>query len=53
MKIYRLKEAKTSQLTSLEGVPRTIGGSFYCYSNPNLHSLDGLREIKGEIFKAF
>ena len=42
-----------NQLTSLEGAPRTIGGSFYCYKNPNLHSLDGLGEVKGKIFKAF
>ena len=42
-----------NQLTSLEGAPRTIGGSFYCYKNPNLHSLDGLGEVKGKIYKAF
>ena len=42
-----------NQLTSLEGAPRTIVGSFYCYNNPNLHSLDGLGEVKREIFKAF
>ena len=42
-----------NQLSSLEGAPRTIGGSFYCYKNPNLHSLDGLGEVKGKIFKAF
>ena len=41
-----------NQLTSLEGAPRTIGGSFYCYNNPNLHSLDGLGEVKGKIYKA-
>ena len=42
-----------NQLSSLEGAPRTIGGSFYCYNNPNLHSLDGLGEVKGKIYKAF
>ena len=42
-----------NQLTSLEGAPRTIGGSFYCYKNPNLHSLDGIGEVKGKIYKNF
>ena len=40
-------------LTSLEGVPQKIGGWFDCRSNSNLHSLDGIGEVKGEIYKDF
>ena len=42
-----------NQLTSLKGAPRKVGGSFNCSSNPNLHSLDGIGEVKGRIFKDF
>ena len=42
-----------NQLTSLKGAPQTVGENFYCYSNPNLHSLDGIGEVKGEIIKDF
>ena len=40
-------------LTSLEGAPQTIGGNFDCRKNPNLNSLDGIGEVKGEIYKDF
>ena len=40
-------------LTSLEGAPQTIGGNFDCRNNPNLHSLDGIGEVKGEIYTDF
>ena len=40
-------------LTSLEGAPQTIGGDFQCYNNSNLHSLDGIGEVKGYIYKDF
>ena len=40
-------------LTSLEGAPKTVGGWFDCRGNPNLHSLEGIREVKGEIVKDF
>ena len=40
-------------LTSLEGVPQKIGGWFDCRSNSNLHSLDGIGEVKGGVFKDF
>ena len=40
-------------LTSLEGAPQKVGRDFYCHSNPNLHSLDGIGEVKGEIIKDF
>ena len=42
-----------NHLTSLEGAPQTIGGNFDCRKNPNLHSLDGIGEVKGEIYKNF
>ena len=42
-----------NHLTSLEGAPQTVGGGFYCYDNPNLHSLEGIGEVKGYIFKDF
>ena len=42
-----------SHLTSLEGVPKTVGRDFYCHSNPDLHSLDGIGEVKGMIVKDF
>ena len=42
-----------NQLTSLEGAPQTVGGYFNCHKNPNLHSLEGIGEVKGEIYKDF
>ena len=42
-----------THLTSLEGAPQKVGGWFDCRSNPNLHSLDGIGEVKGIIFKNF
>ena len=42
-----------NHLTSLKGAPQTVGENFYCYSNPNLHSLDGIGEVKGRIDKEF
>ena len=42
-----------NQLTSLKGAPQTIGGDFYCEGNPNLHSLDGIGEVRGRIYKDF
>ena len=42
-----------NQLTSLKGAPQTIGRDFYCEGNPNLHSLDGIGEVKGKIYKDF
>ena len=40
-----------NQLTSLKGAPQTIGRDFYCEGNSNLHSLDGIGEVRGDIFK--
>ena len=42
-----------NQLTSLEGAPKVVSGDFDCYNNPNLHSLEGIGEVKGEIYKDF
>ena len=42
-----------NNLTSLEGVPQKIGGGFDCRNNYNLHSLEGIGEVKGEIYKDF
>ena len=44
---------KNNKLTSLKGAPQTIGRDFCCEGNPNLHSLDGLGEVGGIIFKSF
>ena len=42
-----------NQLTSLEGAPKVVSGDFDCYNNPNLHSLEGIGEVKGIIYKDF
>ena len=42
-----------NHLTSLEGAPQEVGEDFSCNNNPNLHSLDGIGEVKGEIYKDF
>ena len=42
-----------NQLTSLKGAPKTVDGNFDCRKNFNLHSLDGIGEVKGEIIKDF
>ena len=42
-----------NQLTSLKGAPQKVGGAFDCYNNPNLHSLDGIGEVRGDIYKDF
>ena len=39
-----------NQLTSLEGAPKVVSGDFDCYNNPNLHSLEGIGEVKGVIY---
>ena len=43
----------TNLLTSLKGSPQTVGGDFYCRNNPKLHSLEGIGEVRGFIFKDF
>ena len=46
-------DCSNNKLTSLEGAPQTVGKSFNCCNNPNLHSLEGIGEIRGEIIKDF
>ena len=43
----------SNRLTSLKGAPREVGGDFCCNNNPNLHSLYGIGEVRGEIIKDF
>ena len=42
-----------NQLTSLEGAPQKVGGNFDCHKNPDLHSLEGIGEVRGAIVKDF
>ena len=42
-----------NRLTSLKGAPQKVGEDFNCLDNPNLHSLDGIGEVKGKIYKNF
>ena len=42
-----------NQLTSLKGAPKTVDGNFDCHKNFNLHSLEGIGEVKGKIIKDF
>ena len=42
-----------NNLTSLEGAPKIVGGDFWCNHNPNLNSLEGIGEVKGNIYKDF
>ena len=44
---------KENKLTSLKGAPQIIGRDFCCEGNPNLHSLDGIGEVRGDIYKDF
>ena len=46
-------DCSSNQLTSLKGAPQKVGGDFDCYNNPNLHSLDGIGEVGGRIYKEF
>ena len=40
-----------NKLISLEGAPKKVGRDFYCYHNPNLQSLEGIGEVKRNIYK--
>ena len=42
-----------NQLISLKGAPQKIGGWLDCNNNPNLHSLEGIGEVIGKIYKDF
>ena len=47
--VGRYFDCSNNQLTSLEGAPKEVGGYFDCSYNPDLKSLDGIGEVKGEI----
>ena len=42
-----------NQLISLKGAPQIVGGVLNCNNNPDLYSLDGIGEIRGEIVEEF
>ena len=42
-----------NQLHFLKGAPKIVGGNFDCSNNPGLHSLDGIGEVEGNIYKDF
>ena len=46
-------DCSDNYLTSLEGAPQKVGEWFDCLSNPYLHSLKGIGEVRGGIFKDF
>ena len=43
-------ECPYNQLISLKGAPKEVGGDFNCEENPNLNSLDGIGEVRGDIY---
>ena len=43
----------SNQLTSLEGAPQKVGKGLNCRNNPDLHSLEGIGEVRGTIYKDF
>ena len=54
MRLYEKKDhliRKNPNLT--DGQKQEIGGNFDCIYNPNLHSLEGIGEVKGKIYKDF
>ena len=53
IKVGGVFDCSYNQLTSLKGAPKEVGENFNCLDNPNLHSLDGIGEVKGKIYKAF
>ena len=46
-------ECSWNKLTSLKGAPQKVGRWFDCSNNPNIHSLNGIGEVRGEIIKDF
>ena len=46
-------DCSNNQLNTLKGAPQKLGRNFHCRYNPNLHSLEGIGEVKGEIYKDF
>ena len=47
-------DCSSNKLISLKGAPQKVSKRFYCNNNPNLHSLDGIGEVKEyNIYKDF
>ena len=46
-------DCSDNQLTSLKGAPQEVGRWFKCKNNPDLHSLEGIGEVRGVIYKDF
>ena len=46
-------DCHNNQLTSLKGAPKTVGRDFNCRNNLDLHSLEGIGEVKGDLYKDF
>ena len=44
-------DCHNNQLISLKGAPQTVGGDFNYRNNLDLHSLDGIGEVRGKIYK--
>ena len=42
-------DCSNNRLTSLKGAPKTVGQYFDCRNNPNLHSLEGIGKVRGDI----
>ena len=53
IKVGGVFDCSWNKLTSLKGAPKEVGGDFLCHCNSNLHSLDGIGEVKGKILKGF
>lgn len=43
-------DCSANRLTSLKYSPQIVGKNFYCDFNPDLHSLEGIGEVKGTIY---
>ena len=46
-------DCRYNHLTSLNGAPQYVDRNFYYYKNPDLHSLDGIGKVRGEIVKDY
>ena len=46
-------DCSDNQLTSLKGAPQEVGRWLDCHGNSNLHSLEGIGEVRGVIYKDF
>ncbi len=51
--VHGIFDCSYNKLISLSGAPNYIAGTLDCCNNPDLHSLDGIGEVKGGIYKDF